>query len=940
MRMIASHSSKVVEDSTLSSAILRPSPSSAKKSGNNAAEQAPMCQFCDDAPTTSVCQDCATIKNLCDDCHLVRHRKESMQGHTRVPWSAKITNPMCAEHNHECLMYCSDDHSAICALCTFGTHKGHTVVVTSEESAAAKTRLRAAVAELESLTQEVQSAGLKISGRFEEITGRSPMDTSKVGTVSHAGGTSYAAVLSINRHLDNLIDLIERRRRVLIDQVYAISAEKSAALTEQMDTNSVYVARNYSVCFNARQCMEQESDVYLLGHESELLSGISRQVQWRKNISIIPATSRYIHYTVPTDSGIEDMIRDLGSVAAVEVDAKRCEFANSEILRSLVVDDEISLSLQVMDRAGQPVSAGGEDVSCDIRSVSTGAATEHVASVVDRGDGSYNIMVRIGAAGEYAMGVSVGGVEMTGSPFTISVSEKKKKVREKVSGRKEKKREGGGAEPFLKPQGICCYNGLLYVCDVHDNCVKVYHCSDGAYVRSIGSEGRGDGQFVKPMGICCEKGLLYICDSDNHRVQVIRLDGSFVRIIGKGEGDGLGQLCRPRGVCCNNGFVSVCDAGNNRVQVFRDDGCVARTIGSEGTGPGQFKCPSRICYLNGHLYITDSGNNRVQVFFINGSYMKSIGREGNGAGQFRGPFGIFGGKEIVVTDGGNSRVQVFHKDGSFSKIFGESRRGSANHQFSFPVDVCCDRQFMYVCDKSKNCVQVFRHKDESFVRFIGAAASGAALQIESHPPPNTDAKRKSAVVMETAIEKGIQNLQIEVDNILLAIRDDMEPTSINPFSDALERKYRTERGIMSKAIENAVKKLELEASCSLNVGEFIYYALDRLDSAYMDMHEMVAMKHRAVSMTCVTELAQECADIVHREAMSYLEAQAASQKGICSEDTLRQRVAILVKNLNSRVKQMILPWGYTDLQDAFDAELAISDVIDMILEEWTFRTGY
>jgi hypothetical protein len=53
------------------------------------------------------------------------------------------------------------------------------VVLTSEVSAAAKTRLRAAVTELEALMQEVQSAGLKISGRFEEITGRSPMDTSE-----------------------------------------------------------------------------------------------------------------------------------------------------------------------------------------------------------------------------------------------------------------------------------------------------------------------------------------------------------------------------------------------------------------------------------------------------------------------------------------------------------------------------------------------------------------------------------------------------------------------------------------------------------------------------------------------------------------------------------------------------------------------------------------
>jgi hypothetical protein len=67
------------------------------------------------------------------------------------------------------------------------------------------------------------------------------------------------------------------------------------------------------------------------------------------------------------------------------------------------------------------MSAGGEDVSCEIRSVSSGAVVNEVGSVVDRGDGGYNIMVRFGAAGEYTTGVSVGDAEMAGSPFAISL---------------------------------------------------------------------------------------------------------------------------------------------------------------------------------------------------------------------------------------------------------------------------------------------------------------------------------------------------------------------------------------------------------------------------------------------------------------------------------------------------------------------------------------
>jgi hypothetical protein len=622
MRIIASQSVNAEDDSATSLQISLPSApptSAAKKSANS--EQAPMCQFCDDAPATSVCQDCSTNKNLCDDCHLVRHKKESMQGHTRVPWSAKITNPMCVDHNHECLMYCRDDHSAICTLCTFGTHKGHDVVLTFDEAAACKERLKTAVAELEDLTQEVQTAGLKISERFEQITGRSPLDTSKMGAVSHGGGTSYAAIIEINRHFDHLIDSMQRRRRELIDQVHAISAEKSGALMEQIDANSIYVARNYSVCYNIRRCLEQESDVNLLRRETELLSSIYRQVELRENVFTEPATSIGIRFMAPTDSGFEDTIHTLGSVAAVEVDAKRCTFANSEILRSLVVDDEISLSLQLLDRSGQPMSAGGEDVSCEIHSVSSGAVVSDVASVVDCGDGSYNIMVRFGAVGEYAMGVSVGGIEMTGSPFAVSVSHYRRLRKGFIGG-------GRGSEEgqFNLPDSICYDNGLLYVSDQCNHRVQVFSC-DGTYVRSIGGgRGSGEGQFNCPSGICCDNGLLYVSDLSNHRVQVFSCDGTYVRSIGGGEGSGEGQLDGPDGICCDNGLLYVSDIGNDRVQAFSCDGTYVRSIGGgNGSGEGQFKSPSGICCYNGLLYVSDFSNYRVQVFSCDGTYVRSIG---------------------------------------------------------------------------------------------------------------------------------------------------------------------------------------------------------------------------------------------------------------------------------------------------------------------------
>jgi hypothetical protein len=707
MRIIGTQGLKSNESSSTMQVLLPPCP---PLPPYKSAGQAPLCQFCQDAPATSVCQDCPTSKTLCDECFAFRHKKEATQGHKHVPWSAKLTNPVCAEHNHECLMFCRQDQIAICTLCTFGRHKGHDVFVTSDESAACKERMRAAVGELEAMTREVQAMGQKVSERFEEITGRSPLDTSKVGTVNHGGGTSYAAILAINRRFDDVLDLLERRRRELIDQVHAISARKSAELTEQMDANSIYVARNYSVCFNTRKCMEQESDVYLLENESGLLCDISRQIALRENVCTAPATSSNIRFVDTMDSGIEELVRTLGEIIAHEVDASRCELAHSNRLDDVIVNEDIVMSLHVVDRAGQRMSEGGEDVSCAIRSVPLGDIVEDTANVVDCGNGSYTVTVRFIVPGDFTMCISVGGVQITGSPYTFTVRDIRRLQRGFIGNGK-----GSGAGQFDAPAGICSDNSLLFVseCDNEGNGgnrVQVFRC-DGSYVRSIGNgKGSDDDQFNVPLFLCCADGLLYVCDCANYRVQVFRCeDGSYVRSIGNGKGSDDGQFARPVGLCCADGLLYVCDCDNHRVQVFRcDDGSYVRSISfGKGSGDNQFNNLAGICCADGMLYVC--ANYRVQVFRCDGSYVRSIGNgKGNGDGQYGShttPICCHNGL-LYVTDPETHRMQVFRcEDGSYVRSIGNGK-GSDDGQFDTPFGVCCAHGVLYVCDHGNYRVYV------------------------------------------------------------------------------------------------------------------------------------------------------------------------------------------------------------------------------------------
>jgi hypothetical protein len=99
-----------------------------------------------------------------------------------------------------------------------------------------------------------------------------------------------------------------------------------------------------------------------------------------------------------------------------------------------------------------------------------------------------------------------------------------------------------------------------------------------------------------------------VADEDYHRLQVIRLsDGACLRTIGS-EGSGAGQFNSPQGVAFDSaGHIIVADTWNLRVQVLRYSDGSLRTIssycsGPGCSGPGQFKYPDGIV-IDGQKHI-------------------------------------------------------------------------------------------------------------------------------------------------------------------------------------------------------------------------------------------------------------------------------------------------------------------------------------------------
>jgi DNA-binding beta-propeller fold protein YncE len=102
----------------------------------------------------------------------------------------------------------------------------------------------------------------------------------------------------------------------------------------------------------------------------------------------------------------------------------------------------------------------------------------------------------------------------------------------------------------------------------------VLRYSDGAHVRTIGSEGAGAGQFRWPSGVAFDAaGHIVVIDRGNNRVQVLRYsDGAHVRTIGTAPlGTGNGPFRFPAGGIAidSDGRIVVADTHHNhRVQVL------------------------------------------------------------------------------------------------------------------------------------------------------------------------------------------------------------------------------------------------------------------------------------------------------------------------------------------------------------------------------------
>ena len=130
-----------------------------------------------------------------------------------------------------------------------------------------------------------------------------------------------------------------------------------------------------------------------------------------------------------------------------------------------------------------------------------------------------------------------------------------------------------------------------------------------------------------------------------------------------------------------------------------------RKIGSNGDGPGQYRTIYDICSdEEGNLYVPDYRKSCVQVFSNGGEFLRSFDCDADGVKRLKGPHSVcVSGQFVYITNFCCPSVSVFTTDGGHVATFGQS-----DGDLDKPCGVCVDKDgFVYVCDFSKNRLQIF-----------------------------------------------------------------------------------------------------------------------------------------------------------------------------------------------------------------------------------------
>ncbi len=595
---------------------------------------------------TSFCHDCS--KFICELCVTIHKSWSEFSSHSVISLMTlkesygkyipkKDETVACKAHSKECTFYCESCEELICHECIVKGHRDHLYNLASESASNHVARMKKKVEQVHDVPDQLEQAIGKINEICEDFSADGEM-------VKH----------EVSVQFDELETVIATRRKSLVEELTSMVESKLKLLGEQRTGLENVRAKVMSCIDFVTQTVASEhiSEFFIL--ESKMASRIAEVNNEFTRLDLVPVEDPEVHFSFP-----EELARGLETAGSVS-DGSFLYLGTSST-KSFVVNEVVTFYIALSSAYYKTKSNPMEELKAELLSLRDGSVCP--ASIAVSGSGFARLQCSFSERGRYAIGITIEGRHIGGSPRTFYVKPPPTQFQVPV-------RTIG---KLNNPKGLAV-NGKnqLVVSEENRHGVSVYN-KKGKKVLSFGHFGSDDAQLNHPIGVAVDQSeCIYVADSKNNRIQKFDSDGSLLATF-NGEKTPAGCLQSPTGVKLNQTEdLFVVDRGNSRIVVLSTSLKFQYTFGSQGSDLGQFQDPWDIAFDDkGLMYITDIKQHCIQVFTQTGNFRGRIGSHGTQKSRLNRPSGIAIDQlgRIYVCEFGNHRVSIFHVCSEFIDCF-------------------------------------------------------------------------------------------------------------------------------------------------------------------------------------------------------------------------------------------------------------------------------
>ena len=570
--------------------------------------------------------------------------------------SPKKVTPRCTKHDEYLKLYCEPCGELICTHCTVHVHKDHKYCVIADTFESHKEEILVSLEPVEKQLEATNTALLRLDSRCDEIVAR-----------------RVAMETEIHESFDEIRKTLEAREAELVAQLEGHTQQQLKKLSAQKEEVEILQTQRESCVHFVRESIRSGSP----GDVLKMKAGVVKQVRELVDTFDPHTLEPYEQATtsfIPSAQLVKDCqeFGDLYQIDLPQISKVGAKSTAKFFFLTIPLVPEAQLVSRLTDQNSKCV-------------------------VTERGKGEYEISYQPTVGGAHQLHVRVGGEEVRGSPFPVTVKTPVDKLGTVIK----------TIDGVKRPWGVAVNkSGEVIVAESEARCVSIFSAA-GDKLRTLDTRGTAVGEMKDPRGVAVdsEDNILAV-DRGSYRLLKFSRGGDLIAAVGS-KGDGPGQFEGPIGVCVNsvNGKVYVVDFDAHCIYILNSDLTFSSKFGSKGSGDGQFSHPYDIASdSTGCVYVTDRNNHRVQVFTSDGGYLRQLGKKGSGSGELSEPVSICVDSDdlVYVGESGNYRVSVFTSEGEFLKSFG-SKQG----QFDRPFGITVGGGVVYVSDYGNCRIQLF-----------------------------------------------------------------------------------------------------------------------------------------------------------------------------------------------------------------------------------------